>query len=153
MSEECENVRGLTQGEAVLEAMQTRQRFEHDNVNCTHVLGFDRAAVLSNLLVDAGLFPAHAASGPIFRRIEPNALVLGLHQFDDGFTRSHVDLEFAAAQLVPEMLAQRLLVDPQLLGDVGLSEAENRSALDERALSVGRLKFSSSIWSSSLKGQ
>jgi hypothetical protein len=33
--------------------------------------------------------------------------------------RSHVDLEFAAAQLVPEMLAQRLLVDLQLLGDVG----------------------------------
>jgi hypothetical protein len=33
--------------------------------------GVDRAAVLADLLVDVGLFPAHAASGVIFRRIEP----------------------------------------------------------------------------------
>jgi hypothetical protein len=57
-------------------------------------------------------------------------------------TRSHVDLEFAAAQLVLEMLApQRLLVDLQLLGAVGLSEAESRSVLDERALVCGRHIF------------
>jgi hypothetical protein len=37
------------------------------------------------------------------------------------------------------MLAQRLLVDLQLLGDVGLSEAESRSALDERAPVCGRV--------------
>jgi hypothetical protein len=48
------------------------------------------------------------------------------------WANSHVDLEFAAAQLVPEMLAQRVLVDLQLLGDVGLSEAESRSVLDRR---------------------
>jgi hypothetical protein len=35
--------------------------------------------------------------------------------------------EFAAAQLVLEMLAQRLLVDLELLGAVSLSEAESRS--------------------------
>jgi pimeloyl-ACP methyl ester carboxylesterase len=35
---------------------------------------------------------AGAASGVIFRRIEPDALVSGLHQLRDGFTRSHVDL-------------------------------------------------------------
>ena len=29
-----------------------------------------------------------------------------------------LDLEFTAAQLIPEMLAQRLLVDLELLGDV-----------------------------------
>jgi hypothetical protein len=39
------------------------------------------------------------------------------------------------------MFAQRLLVDLQLLGDAGLSEAESRSALDERALGIGRLLF------------
>src|SRR3984893_11496134 len=39
------------------------------------------------------------------------------------------------------MLAQRLLVDLQLLGDVGLSEAESRSVLDERALVCGRHIF------------
>jgi hypothetical protein len=56
-------------------------------------------------------------------------------------TRSHVDLEFAAAQLVLEMLAQRLLVDLELLGAVSLSEAESRSVLDERALVCGRHIF------------
>jgi hypothetical protein len=35
------------------------------------------------------------------------------------------------------MLAQRLLVDLELLGDISLGEAESRSALDERALGVG----------------
>jgi hypothetical protein len=30
-------------------------------------------------------------------------------QLRDGLTRSHVDFEFAAVQLVPKMLAQRLL--------------------------------------------
>src|ERR1700731_3406235 len=50
-------------------------------------------------------------------------------------------LEFAAVQLDPKMLAQRFLVDLQLLGDVGLSEAESRSVLDERALVCGRLIF------------
>src|SRR3984893_5395521 len=40
----------------------------------------------------------------------------------------------AFEQLVPEMLAQRLLVDLELLGAVSLSEAESRSVLDERAL-------------------
>jgi hypothetical protein len=39
------------------------------------------------------------------------------------------------------MLAQRLLVDLQLLGDVGLSGAESRSALGERALVCGRHIF------------
>src|SRR6202043_2142821 len=39
---------------------------------------------------------------------------------------------------IPEMLAQRLLVDLELLGAVSLSEAESRSVLDERALVCGR---------------
>jgi hypothetical protein len=39
------------------------------------------------------------------------------------------------------MLAQRLLVDLELLGDVGLSDAESRSALDDRALVCGRHIF------------
>jgi hypothetical protein len=34
------------------------------------------AAVLADLLVDVGLFPAHAASGVIFRRLEPDSIVL-----------------------------------------------------------------------------
>jgi hypothetical protein len=42
---------------------------------------------LSNLLVDTGLFPTHAASCVIFRRLEPDARVLVLHQLRDGFTR------------------------------------------------------------------
>jgi hypothetical protein len=102
-----------------------------DKVNCTHVLGFDRAAVLADLLVDVGLFPAHAPGGVIFRRLEPDTLVLGLHQLGDGFTREHVDLEFAAGQLFPKMLTQRLLVDLELIGDFGLGDAESRSTLDE----------------------
>jgi hypothetical protein len=48
------------------------------------------------------------------------------------------------------MLAQRLLVDLQLRGDVGLGEAESRSALDERALSVGRLIFGSASHGSAI---
>jgi hypothetical protein len=56
-------------------------------------------------LLRRGLFPAHAPGGVIFRRFEADALVSGLHQFDEDFTRSHVDLEFAAAQLIPEMFA------------------------------------------------
>jgi hypothetical protein len=55
---------------------------------CTHVFSFDWAAVLTDLLVEIGLFPAHAAGGVIFRRLEPDAIVSGLHQFDEGFTRS-----------------------------------------------------------------
>jgi hypothetical protein len=70
-------------------------------------------------------------------------IVSGLHQFDEGFTRSHVDLEFAAAQLFPKMLAQRLLVDLELIGDFGLGDANGRSVLDERALFGGRLIFGS----------
>jgi hypothetical protein len=54
---------------------------------------------------------------------------------------ARVDFEFAAAQLSPKMLAQRLLVDRQMLGDVGLSEAESRSALDEGALFGSRHIF------------
>ena len=80
-----------------------------------------------------------AASGVIFRRIEPDALVPGIHQLRDGFTREHVDLEFAAVQLAPEMLAQRLLLDAKLLGDVG--DAKSRGALDEGALVCGRHIF------------
>jgi hypothetical protein len=38
-------------------------------------------------------------------------------------------------------LAQRLLVDLELLGAVSLSEAESRSVLDERALGIGGLIF------------
>src|ERR1700730_18147543 len=47
----------------------------------------------------------------------------------------------AFEQLVPEMLAQHLLVDLELLGAVSLSEAESRSVLDERALVCGRHIF------------
>jgi hypothetical protein len=54
---------------------------------------------------------------------------------------ARVDFEFAAAQLFPKMLAQRLLVDLELLGAVSLSEAESRSVLDERALVCGRHIF------------
>ena len=39
------------------------------------------------------------------------------------------------------MLAQRLLVDLELLGAVSLSEAESRSVLDERALVCDRHIF------------
>ena len=65
----------------------------------------------------------------------------GLHQLRDGFTREHVNFEFAAAQLVPKMLAQRLLVDLELIGDFGLGDANGRSALDEGALFGSRLIF------------
>ena len=47
---------------------------------------------------------------------------------------ARVDFEFAAAQLSPKMLAQRLLVDLELIGDFGLGDANGRSALDEGAL-------------------
>jgi hypothetical protein len=87
-------------------------------------------------LLRRGLFPAHAAGGVTFRRL---ALVSGLHQFDKGFTREHVDLKLAAAQLTPKMLAQRLLADAKLIGDFGLCDAESRSPLDEGALVCGRL--------------
>jgi hypothetical protein len=53
----------------------------------------------------------------------------------------HVRLELAAVQFLSEMLAQRLLVDAKLLGDVGLGETKSRSILNERALGVGRLIF------------
>jgi hypothetical protein len=69
----------------------------------------------ANLLAALGEAQTASSSFPVFI-------------FDEGFTRTHVDLEFAAAQLIPEMLAQRLLVDLQLLGDVGLSEAESRTS-------------------------
>jgi hypothetical protein len=48
------------------------------------------------------------------------------------------------------MLAQRLLVDRQMLGDVGLSEAESRSALDEGALFGSRTYSAVTSRSSSL---
>src|ERR1700731_4710093 len=92
-------------------------------------------------LVDIGLFPAHGAGGVIFRRIEPDALVSGLHQLRDGFTRSHVDLEFAAAQLIPEMLAQRRLANLKLSSYLGLGDTKGRSALDQRAMGIGRHIF------------
>jgi hypothetical protein len=44
-----------------------------------------------------------------------------------------IDLELAAAQLAPEMLAQRLLADAKLLGDVGLGDAKSRGVLNESA--------------------
>jgi hypothetical protein len=56
-------------------------------------------------------------------------------------TREHVDLEFAAVQLFPKMLAQRLLLDAKLIGDYGLGDANGRSALDEGALFGSRLIF------------
>jgi hypothetical protein len=40
------------------------------------------------------------------------------------------------------MLAQRLLVDLELIGDFGLGDANGRSVLDERALVCGRHIFS-----------
>ena len=61
-------------------------------------------------------------------------IVSGLHQFDEGFTREHVDFEFAAAQLFPKMLAQRLLLDAKLIGDFGLGDAKSRGVLNERAV-------------------
>ena len=54
---------------------------------------------------------------------------------------ARVDFEFAAAQLSPKMLAQRLLVDLELIGDFGLGDANGRSALDEGALFGSRLIF------------
>ena len=39
------------------------------------------------------------------------------------------------------MLAQRLLVDLQLLGDVGLCDSKSRGTLDERALICSRFIF------------
>jgi PLD-like domain len=85
-----------------------------DSVNSwRHIFKFHGAIVCAGHLLRRGLFPAHAPGGVIFRRFEADALVSGPHQFDEGFTRSHVDLESAAAQLDPEMLAQRLLVDLQ----------------------------------------
>jgi len=54
---------------------------------------------------------------------------------------ARVDFEFAAAQLFPKMLAQRLLVDLELIGDFGLGDANGRSALDEGALFGSRLIF------------
>ena len=54
---------------------------------------------------DVALFPTHAASGVIFRRIKPDALFPGLHQLRDSSARQHVYLEFAAVQLFAKMLA------------------------------------------------
>jgi hypothetical protein len=48
-------------------------------------------------------------------------------------------LELAAVQFDPKMLAQGLLGDAKLLGDVGLRDAESRSALYEGSVNVGRL--------------
>jgi hypothetical protein len=45
----------------------------------------------------------------------------------------------------PKMLAQRLLVDLELIGDCGLGDANGRSVLDERALFGSRLIFSGFI--------
>ena len=52
---------------------------------------------------------------------------------------ARVDFEFAAAQLFPKMLAQRLLVDLELIGDFGLGDANGRSALHKGALFGSRL--------------
>jgi hypothetical protein len=68
-------------------------------------------------------------------------IVSGLHQFDEGFTREHVDFEFAAAQLFPKMLAQRLLLDAKLIGDFGLGDAKSRGVLNESALFGSRHIF------------
>jgi hypothetical protein len=40
-----------------------------------------------------------------------------------------------------KMLAQPLLADAKLLGDVGLGDTKSRSTLDEGALAIGRLIF------------
>ena len=47
---------------------------------------------------------------------------------------ARVDFEFAAAQLSPKMLAQRLLVDLELIGDFGLGDANGRSSQRARAV-------------------
>jgi hypothetical protein len=60
-----------------------------------------------DFLANSGRFRSFAY--PSLSRGCSRALVPGLHQLGDGFTREHVDLEFAAAQLFPKMLAQRLL--------------------------------------------
>ena len=85
-----------------------------DNVNCTHVLRFDRAAVLSNLLVDAGLFPAHAPGGPPLASAKPDLLISRLRQPIHIAADLHVRLEGPAVQLIPEMLAQRRLANLKL---------------------------------------
>jgi len=64
-------------------------------------------------------------------------IVSGLHQFDEGFTREHVDFEFAAAQLFPKMLAQRLLLDAKLIGDFGLGAKAAAFSTRARCLAVG----------------
>jgi hypothetical protein len=51
------------------------------------------------------------------------------------------------------MLAQRLLVDLQLLGDVGLSDAKSRGVLNERALVCGRHIFGWHFLCSNLENQ
>jgi hypothetical protein len=56
-------------------------------------------------------------------------------------TRNHVDLEFAAGQLVPEMLAQRRLTNLKLSSYLGLGDTKGRSTLHKRARGIGRHIF------------
>jgi hypothetical protein len=78
------------------------------------VLSFDRAAVLSNLLVDIGLFPAHAARRPLLASAKPDLLISRLRQPIHIAADLHVRLEGPAVQLIPEMLAQRRLANLKL---------------------------------------
>jgi hypothetical protein len=77
-----------------------------------------RLLVDLELIGDFGLGDANGRSALDEAALFGSRLIFGWHfPFRDGptaipsVTRSHVDLEFAAAQLVLEMLAQRLLVD------------------------------------------
>ena len=99
-----------------------------------HVLSFDRAAVLTNIFVDVGLFPAHAPGGPPLASAKPDLLISRLRQPIHIAADLHVRLEGPAVQLIPEMLAQRRLANLKLSSYLGLSEAKSRSALDEGAL-------------------
>jgi hypothetical protein len=112
-----------------------------DNVNCTHVLSFDRAAVLSNLLVDVGLFPAHAARRPPLASAKPDLLISRLRQPIHIAADLHVRLEGPAVQLIPEMLAQRRLANLKLSSYLGLGDTKGRSTLHKRALGIGRHIF------------
>jgi hypothetical protein len=97
--------------------------------------------VLADLLVDVGLFPAHAAGRPPLASAKPDLLVARLRQRIHIAADLHVRLEDAGVQLDPEMFAQRLFADAKLLGDAGLGETKSRGTLNERALGIGRLKF------------
>ena len=121
----------------------------HGTGNASRICAYRRPArtrVDLQLLGDVGLSEAESRSVLDEGALFGSRLIFGWH-FPSAtgkqpyllyVTRSHVDLEFAAAQLVLEMLAQRLLVDLELIGDFGLGDANGRSVLDERALVCGR---------------